>query len=133
MFKTIANRPKYRLVLSIVLALILSLGAAQAFAAKKWLYMTPSEHTVIGEMVFVPRGDEITYYWENNGSIHGVGFGVYYFDGQSSTLISSKVAGYGYGNHGDSFDAPYNGFYFLKANCGGNGQTGCIGSGYIEY
>ncbi|CAM3685835.1 hypothetical protein EDM52_21690 [Brevibacillus invocatus] len=133
MIKTIASRSKNRFVLAIALALTLSIGVVQAFAAQSWLYMTPSEHTVIGEMVFVPKGDEITYYWENDGSTHSVGFGVYYFDGQSSTLISSKTAGYGYGNHGDSFDAPYNGFYFLKANCGGNGQTGCKGSGYIEY
>ncbi|MCM3082149.1 MULTISPECIES: hypothetical protein [Brevibacillus] len=132
MIKTIASRSKNRFVLAIALALTLSIGVVQAFAAQSWLYMTPSDETVVGDLEFVPAGTRIYYEWQNNGSIHGVGVGVYYFDGQSSTLMSNKTAAYGDGGTFGSFQAPYNGYYFLRAKCGGNGQTGCKGSGFME-
>lgn len=131
MIKTL-NYQKKRLALMISLALMLTIGSVKAYAQEYWIYMLPNEETVIGEFVWFFKGDRVYYEWQNTGSTHGVGFGVYYFDGQSSQLMSNKTAGSGNGGAWASFTAPYTGNYFLKANCGGNKQTGCIGQGYIE-
>ncbi|KAB3587160.1 hypothetical protein [Brevibacillus nitrificans] len=132
MVRKLFKNPKNHFVL-MTLALMLAIVPVQAaFAAEEYLYMLPNEHSVTGDFVWISKGDSVYYEWLNDGSIHGVGFGVYYFDG-SSKLISNKTAGSGNGGAWASFTAPYTGNYFLKANCGGAGQTGCVGSGFIRY
>lgn len=127
------NNHKVRIVFMFALSLMLTIGSVIASAKDYKLTMPPTEHSVIGDFVFIFKCDSVYYEWKNSGGTHGVGFGVYYFDGQSSTLIANKTAGSGNGGAWDSFTAPYTGNYFLKANCGGEGQTGCKGSGFIRY
>ncbi|CAI8949863.1 Fibronectin type III domain-containing protein [Brevibacillus sp. IT-7CA2] len=123
---------KLRIVLMVTIAFMLTIGSTQAYAKNYYLQLTPSDHSVVGQTVFFIKGSTIYYEWENAGSTHAVGFGVYYFDGSSSKLIDSKVAGSGSGNAWNYVTAPYSGNYFLRANCGGAGQTGCNGIGFIR-
>lgn len=118
-----------RITVIALLALAMSIGlyGQQASAASLIILMKVDQHEVSSGLMYVESNQTIRYEWYNVVSLHGVGFGVYYLDSLSDTtpeLMASKVAAYGYGQNDGTFNTTKSGYYYLRAVCGGAGQTG---------
>lgn len=101
------------------------------------LTLSASDHEGYSAIITIPSGQTKTIYaeWVNDGSLHGVGFGIYKVSGSSGVsddvLVQSSSAAYNNGWDNTSVVAGA-GQYYLRAVCGGAGQVGCTGSGEIS-
>ncbi|MBP3950378.1 hypothetical protein [Bacillus suaedae] len=126
---------KKRIFSAFVMVLaIFFISTASASASSETFRLNSSLHNNVSNNHYAIKGDRIYYQVTTQKSRHAVGFGVYRVGayGQHQLVSIVKTAPAGSGESYGYFDAPSNGSYFLRAACGGNGQTGCQGFGIID-
>ncbi|ARF67291.1 hypothetical protein B7C51_04805 [Paenibacillus larvae subsp. pulvifaciens] len=124
--------------LSMVLTLTLSPNAYahiqsncnQLTVCKKSIF-TSSDSFVQSEAIYLKAGQAFDFGFNNYGSKHNIGYGIYRYPDYTLVygpkLVSARVKS-DWNSYGQ---APTDGYYYIRAQCGGTGQTGCNGYAWI--
>ncbi|GMX67468.1 hypothetical protein Elgi_67410 [Paenibacillus elgii] len=140
MIKTLLRKKNHILILlSIVLTLGVSIQSAFAYTKGNCTFLTvckkstfaSTDNFVESDLVLMSKGDAFEFGFYNNGSTHNLAYGIYRWPDYSLIYGPKGVTAGGIGNWNNYGQAPSDGYYYIRAQCGGSGQTGCDGYAWI--
>lgn len=133
------KKKRFAIFLSVALFSILAIPSTYAYTTGTCSTLTTcynatftsSDSYVQTQAIYLTQGQGYEFGFYNNGSVHNMALGVYRYP--DYTLIAGPygIVNNQTGNLIYYGAAPSDGYYYVRAQCGGTGQVGCSGYAWI--
>ncbi|WP_339255469.1 hypothetical protein [Paenibacillus sp. FSL P2-0136] len=140
MLRSFFNKKKFSAVLlSIVFVFITAIPSANAYTTGTCATLTTcytaaftsSDSFVQTQAVYLTQGQGYQFGFYNNGSVHNMALGIYRYPDYTLVVGPKGILYNETGNLNFYGQAPSDGYYYARVQCGGSGQVGCSGYAWI--